>query len=109
MLDEKINSVFKNVRFQLFVDQINGGIKEDCEVLVPSEGGRLVPFSLANNAGRINAGLEIVDTLAKHFKFSMPIFIDNAESVTRLYDTTSQIIRLVVSEQDKSLRLVIDK
>ncbi len=104
MLDEKINSLFKTVKFRLFITQINGGIKEDCEVLIPSESG-LVPFSLANNAARINAGLEIISALSEQYNFKMPVFVDNAESVTSLSDTDLQIIRLVVSADDKTLRV----
>lgn len=104
LLDNKINGLFKTVKFRLFIQQINGGIKEDCEVLIPSESG-LVPFSLANNAARINAGLEIISALSEHLNFIMPVFVDNAESVTRLNDSDIQIIRLVVSENDKVLRV----
>ena len=39
----------------------------------------------------------------------MPIFVDNAESVTHLIDTDTQVIRLVVSEADKKLRLVVEQ
>ena len=35
----------------------------------------------------------------------MPLFVDNAESVTKLEASSSQIIRLVVSENDKELRI----
>ena len=38
----------------------------------------------------------------------MPVFIDNAESVTHLARTWTQTIRLVVSEQDKTLRFALD-
>ena len=103
-LTERINGKFKNVRFRLFQEQLNGGVKEDCEVMIPAD-GRLVPYSLANNAARINAGLEIIDTLGEHFGIRMPVFIDNAESVTKLTKIGTQTIRLVVSEEDKSLRL----
>lgn len=108
MITDRINNNFKTVRFRLFVEQLNGGIKEDCEVMIPGEGGKMVPFAFANNAARINAGLEIIDTLSKHWRVSMPVFIDNAESITRIADTETQVIRLVVSEQDKKLRLEID-
>jgi hypothetical protein len=37
----------------------------------------------------------------------MPVFIDNAESVTKLLQMDTQVIRLVVSEPDKELRLEI--
>jgi hypothetical protein len=105
MLTERINGKFKNVRFRLFQEQINGGIKEDCEVMIPSEDGNLVPFTFANNAGRINAGLEIINTLSHHWNIEMPVFIDNAEGVTRLLQMDTQVIRLVVSEPDKQLRM----
>lgn len=109
LLDDKINSKFKSVRFRLFQEQLNGGIKDDCEVMIPTEDGSMVPFTFANNAARINAGLEIIDTLSKHWNLTMPVFIDNAESVTRLLKMDTQVIRLVVSEPDKKLRLEVDE
>lgn len=106
LLDEKINNKFKNVRFRLFVEQINGGLKEDCEVLVPSPDGRMVPFANANNAACINAALEIVEILADHWQMDLPLFVDNAESVTDLYQSPRlQIVRLVVSKQHDTLTL----
>ncbi|EXQ65605.1 hypothetical protein V760_02867, partial [Staphylococcus aureus F23613] len=50
-------------------------------------------------------GLDIINTLSKHFKVTAPIFIDNAESVTELIKTESQQIQLIVNEQDKKLRM----
>ena len=104
MLDEKINSHFETLRFRLFIEQQNGGIADDCEALVPCEGRGLVPFKSANNAARINAGLEVIDTLAGYYGVEMPVFCDNAESVTKFRPTNTQIIRLEVSEADKDLR-----
>ena len=108
LLNERINSKFKCVRFRLFIEQLNGGIKEDCEVMIPSEGGRMVPFVFANNGGRINAGLEIIATLSRHWNLSIPVFVDNAESITDLLAIDNQLIRLVVSAKDKTLRTEID-
>lgn len=107
-LTERINGKFKSVRFRLFVEQLNGGLKEDCEVMIPRADGTLVPYTFANNAARINAGLEIINTLAEHWNIRMPVFIDNAESVTHLESSDTQIIRLVVSEADKKLRMEVD-
>ena len=104
MLTEKINSHFENVRFRLFKVQINEGIKADCEVLAKTANG-YIPYSTANNAARINAGLEIIRGFAKHFGMTAPVFVDNAESITRLDSSGLQVIRLVVSEKDKTLRL----
>ena len=106
-LTDRINSKFRSVSFQLFTEQVNGGLSECCEVLVPSEDGAMVPYSTANHAARVNAGLEIVATIAEHFGREMPVIVDNAESVTRLIDTEGQVIRLVVSEEDKVLRVEV--
>lgn len=107
MLDHQINSKFHTVSFQLFESQINGGIKECCKVLVPGPGS-LVRYESANHAARINAGLEIIDTLAEHFGHSLPVFVDNAESVVSLAPVRTQVIRLVVSESDPRLRVEIN-
>lgn len=107
MLDDKINSKFQNVRFRLFETQINGGIKECCDVMIPSDNG-LIDFTSANNAAKINAGLEIIDTLSQAWNISMPVFVDNAESVVDLTPIGPQVIRLVVSEPDKQLRMEVD-
>jgi DNA repair exonuclease SbcCD ATPase subunit len=101
MLEEKINSKFKYARFKLFETQINGGLQEVCETLY--EG---VPYSSGlNNAARINVGLDIINTLSEHYGFKAPIFVDNAEAVTKFIDVDSQVISLVVSEKDKQLRV----
>lgn len=103
MLDERINSRFKTIRFKLFHNQANGGLSEVCKVLIPCESG-LVEYEKANNAAKINAGLEIINVLSDYFEVHLPVFVDNAESVTAFVDCDSQIIRLVVSEKDKAIR-----
>lgn len=109
MLTERINRKFRRVRFRLFEVQQNGGLKEGCDVMVPTDDGRLVPYAIANNAARINAGLEIIDTLSEHWGVKLPVVVDNAESVTRLAKIGTQMIRLVVSEPDKVLRLEVEE
>ncbi|WP_239256651.1 AAA family ATPase [Listeria ilorinensis] len=101
MLEERINSKFKYVNFQLFKQNINGGIEECCETLYNG-----VPYNSGlNNAARINGGLDIINTLSEHLELTAPVFIDNRESVIDLVDTEAQIINLIVSEQDKNLRV----
>lgn len=106
MLDERINSRFKTIRFKLFHNQANGGLSEVCKVLIPCESG-LVEYEKANNAAKINAGLEIINVLSDYFEVHLPVFVDNAESVTAFVGCDSQIIRLVVSEKDKAIRTEI--
>lgn len=106
LLNDKINEKFKTVRFQLFKQNItNDGIDDICDVLVPTQNGALVPFSDANKAARLNAGIEIIGVLGEHYGLELPVFVDNAESVSHIIPTKTQIIRLVVSESDKELRL----
>lgn len=101
LLTEKINSKFKYARFNLFKTNINGAIEEICETAFDG-----VPYSSGlNNAARINVGIDIINTLTEHFGIRAPIFVDNAEAVTQLIDTDSQLISLIVSEQDKQLRI----
>lgn len=101
LLEAKINSKFKFARFKLFDQQINGGVAECCETTFKG-----VPYgSGLNNGARINIGLDIINTLSEHYGVTAPIFVDNAESVTRLIETNGQQICLIVSEKDKQLRV----
>ncbi|WP_136604631.1 AAA family ATPase [Paenibacillus dokdonensis] len=102
LMDSKIQTKFKYARFRLFEDQINGGLKDVCETMF--EG---VPYDKGlNRAAQYNVGIDIINVLSDYYGFSAPIFIDNAEAVTQLIDTDAQVIRLVVSEADKKLRVV---
>jgi len=105
LLEEKINSKFKLARFKLFNTLVNGGVEECCETLYNG-----VPYSGGLNNGHRNAvGMDIINTLSEHYGFYPPIFVDNAESITVLPEMTAQVIRLVVSENDKVLRVETEK
>ena len=104
MLTERINSKFKYARFKLFEEQVNGGLNEVCETIYDG-----VPYgSGLNNAAKINVGLDIINTLSEHYGILAPIFVDNAEAVTKFIGVESQLISLVVSEKDKQLRVELD-
>ena len=99
-LESKINQKFQFVKFRMFETQINGGESECCDALIDG-----VPFSDANTASRINAGLDIINTLCEFYQVTAPIFIDNRESIIQVIDIQSQLINLIVSEKDKKLRV----
>ncbi len=104
MLTDRINSKFKYARFKLFDTQVNGGLNEVCETTFKG-----VPYGTGlNNAAKINVGLDIINTLSAHFGIQAPIFVDNAEAVTKFIDVDTQLISLVVSEKDKQLRVELD-
>lgn len=100
LMEDRINSLFHLAKWRLFRTQINGGLEECCDLTVDG-----VPWQDLNSAMRINAGIDVINTLSEHYGVSAPVFIDNAESVTQLEPTDGQRIRLVVSEQDKTLRV----
>lgn len=99
LLESKVNSQFEFVKFKLFETQVNGGIKEVCDATVNG-----VPYSDLNHAMQVNSGLDIIQALHKVYSVKAPVFIDNAESITKIKPIDTQIIRLVVSETDKTLR-----
>ncbi len=95
LFESEINAKFSFVKWRLFDKQINGGIKECCDALING-----VPFADANTASKINAGLDVINTLSQQYNVSVPVWIDNRESVVRLIETNSQIINLsVVKDQ----------
>lgn len=99
MLEEKINNKFSLARFKLFSSQINGGLSECCDVTFNG-----VPYSSGlNNGAKINVGLDIIKTLSVYYGKSFPVIIDNAESVNEIVAVDSQVIRLVVSDDDTLL------
>lgn len=99
LVSEKVNNLFTFVKFKLFDTQINGGIIETAEATYNG-----VPYGSLNTAAQINAGLDVINSLSKHYEKQIPIFVDNAESVNDLVDTDSQLITLTVSKF-KSLRV----
>ena len=105
LVTDKINSRFSGISFMLFKDQINGGLKECCEPLIPNAAGQFVEFKSANMAAKVNAGLEIVKVLSKHYNMNLPIIIDQAESICELMQMEQQTIRLIVSASDAMLRI----
>lgn len=96
LLENAINSKFELVKFRLFDTQINGGLIECCDTLVNG-----VPYADVNNAHKILAGLDIINTLIKFYNTSAPIFIDNRESINEIYSINAQIISLIVTTDSK--------
>jgi len=100
MLTERINGRFELARFKLFDIQVNGAMADACDVAFDG-----VPWPSLNTGAQINIGLDIIRTLSEHHGIAPPIFVDHSESVTKLLDTPGQQIRLIVSENHKSLHV----
>ena len=106
MVTDSINSCFKSIRFRLFRDQINGGLKEVCEPLIEDAlYGGWVEYRSANYAAQVNAKLDIVSTLMKHYGVHLPILMDQGESVTRPLAVDEQLIRFIVSPKHNEVKV----
>lgn len=98
IVESRVNKLFTTCSFKMFEEQVNGGQKAVCECLVNG-----VPFHDVNNAGKINAGIDIINALQSYFEIKAPIWVDNRESVVNLFENDSQIVNLIVSEEHKEL------
>lgn len=102
LLEVSVNQKFSKVSFKMFSTQVNGGLTETCEALIDG-----VPFSSANTASQLNAGLDIITTLNETYQVTAPVFLDNRESVTKIIPTKSQVINLFVDENEKTLKVEV--
>jgi DNA repair protein SbcC/Rad50 len=99
-LEKKVNGLFRTVTFKMFEQQKNGGEKPECIALIDG-----VPYSDANTAKKINAGVDICNVLQKFHNIRVPIIVDNRESVTKLIEVDTQIINLFKDENYKTLTI----
>lgn len=99
VLEEKINEHFSLVQWRMFRTVNNGGdpFQEPyCECYVNG----VAYHDGLNQAARLNAGLDIINTLCKHYDVYAPIVVDNSESNLNILDTDSQQIRLEVFDSE---------
>ena len=104
-LENAVNShFFSNIRFALFEEQVNGEYGDTCQLLIDG-----IPYSRgANRAAEINAALSICDFLQQSVDVSLPIFLDNAESVNNIAKVTPQTIRLRVTDDEELNYVTLD-
>ena len=92
-VERRVNALFRYVQFKMYRQQIEDEKQvADCVCYIDG-----VRYADKNNAGKINAGLDVINTLCGFHKVNAPIFIDYAESVNEFIPVTSQLITLVVT------------
>lgn len=97
-LEDTINKHFTITTFKMANVLVNGSVEDCCETMVDG-----IPYRSLNNAARINAGIDIINALTKFYNVTAPVFIDNAEAVTKFVNCNSQTIKLIVDETCKEL------
>lgn len=91
-VEEGVSSLFTMVRWKMYEPNLtNDGEKEICQAIING-----VPYEQQNTATRVNAGIDICNGFAQAYGVSVPLFIDNAESVTDTLPTNGQSIKLTV-------------
>ena len=95
-LEDKVNQHFRFVKWSLFLPKLDGEKKPYCECYHAG-----VPYSRLNGAAKVNAGIDIARTIGQFYDVSVPVVLDECESVNHPLSTGGQQIRLVVSKDDK--------
>ena len=101
-MEQRVNGLFRTVRFRLFEYTNEGGEVDTCVPLVGADG---VPYPVANTAAQVWAGLEIIRVLQQHAGISAPVFVDGAERVTQFPEMDHQAILLRVVDGVRPLRV----
>lgn len=101
MISDKINALFKLVKWKLFQNLENGGMRETCVCTVNG-----IDYPEVNAGHKILAGLDIINTLSSLCGARLPIFIDGAGELNtfNLPKMENQIILLKVTD-DKELKV----
>lgn len=100
ILESRVNEHFDLVKWRMFRTVNNGGEPFDepwCEPFSPDGSAY---HDGANQAMRLNMGLDICNALCRHYSVSAPIIIDQSESTLNIINTIGQQVRLQVADTD---------
>ena len=99
LVNNTVNSKFKNgISWALYNETYKGGeggVEETCICMYNNTN-----YASLSNGEKVVANIEVVKTLQNYFGSNVPIFVDNAETVTIPYTTNSQQIRLFAKENE---------
>ncbi|USK54396.1 AAA family ATPase [Cytobacillus solani] len=100
---EKVQALFTTLSIRLFKkNKGDGEYKPDFEIEMDGKG-----YSKLSLSEGIRAGLELREVLSKQSEVISPVFIDNAESITKFKEPTGQlIISRVVADQELKIERV---
>ena len=104
MIEQSVNEMFEHVHWSLF-RTLKSGEQEPCCIANLVEGDNLVREKNWSGGQRILAGLDIINTLSKHYGEVVPLFIDNYESYHLGMQAPGQEIRMIVNKTRKSLKI----
>ena len=98
MVESAVNGRFKYVEFKLFNQLLNGVLEDCCEATLKG-----VPYQDMSYGQKIIVGIDIINVLSEHYGLSVPLFLDNAESLTFPLESNSQTIELYAVKSVKKM------
>jgi DNA repair exonuclease SbcCD ATPase subunit len=99
---EKVQALFETLSIRLFDTQKNGEVKNT--FIIEMDGK---PHNMLSLSEGIRAGLELREVLSKQSEVIAPVFVDNAESITKFTQTSGQLIMSrVVAGEDLTIEAV---
>lgn len=98
LVSQKINNMFERVKVEMMQQNKSGAWIPSCTITTDG-----VQSTVYNKAESILSGIDISNAFMDYFGLNMPLFIDDAESISSNNSITSkrQLIRLIVSDDDK--------
>lgn len=99
-ITDAVNGKFEHVTFRLFKECLNGSIEDTCDALLDG-----VPYPDMSCGQKILVGVDIINTLSAWYDASIPLFVDNAESLTLPLEAKGQTIQLVADPKARTLKV----
>lgn len=98
---KKVQDLFENLSIKLFKEQKNGEIKPTFEIQMDGK-----DYSKLSLSESIRAGLELREVLSEQSDIVAPVFLDNAESITKFKEPSGQLIMAkVVAGQELEVKI----
>jgi hypothetical protein len=99
LMVEKVQSLFERLTVKLFDHKKNGSITPTFEIEYEGK-----PYNKLSTAEKIKAGLELVEALIGQAEMSVPVFIDNAESIITFKQPSAQLITASVKNSNLTIK-----
>lgn len=95
-VENAVNGMFTYIQFKLFETQINGETKDCCTPMLNG-----VPYADMSYGQKVLCGVDCINTFSEIEDTYVPLFVDNAESLTIPIETKTQMIKLVAVKGQK--------
>lgn len=100
LIESSVNGMFKHTEFKLFKQLLNGATEDCCEATLNG-----VPYPDMSYGQKILVGIDIINVLSAHYGLSVPIWIDNSESLTYPVEFAGQTIQLCALKSARELTI----